>query len=219
MFDIELFFDLAQALPEKTARREKILYGLNQICNLYAQIPEEAKAIAQNLLAQPAHASALRPYSVGHAHLDLAWLWPVRESRRKGGRSFANALRLIQRYPDYIFGASQAQLYQWIKDDYPALYDEVKEAVKKGQWEVQGAAWTEFDTNVPSGESIIRQFYYGQKFFDLEFGQKPKYLWLPDCFGFSANLPQIMKGCGVQHFITQKLSWNETNTFNKHLFI
>lgn len=217
--DMELLNDLAINLPGKPARRAKIIYGLNEICNIYAHDPDGAKAIAKDLLEKPAHASAMEVYSVGHAHLDLAWLWPVRESRRKGGRSFANALRMLERYPEYIFGASQAQLYQWIKEDYPALYDEVKEAVKGGRWEVQGATWTEFDTNLPSGESLIRQFAYGHRFFMREFGFVPKYLWLPDCFGFSGNLPQIIKGCGVDYFITQKLSWNETNVFDKHLFI
>lgn len=216
--DLELLLDLANALPEKTTRRERILYGLNEICNVYAADYQTAQRIAKKLLASPANASALKAYSVGHAHLDLAWLWPIRESRRKGGRSFANALRLLELYPDYIFGASQAQLYQWIKDDYPELYKEIKEAVKEGRWEVQGASWTEFDTNVPSGESIIRQFMYGKRFFKEEFGIEPNYLWLPDCFGFSANLPQLLKGCGVDFFITQKLSWNETNVFDKHLF-
>ncbi|MFW5627998.1 MAG: alpha-mannosidase [Candidatus Cloacimonadaceae bacterium] len=217
--DMELLNDLAINLPGKPARRAKIIYGLNQICNIYADDVAGAREIAKDLLSKPAHASAMEVYSVGHAHLDLAWLWPVRESHRKGGRSFANALRMLELYPEYIFGASQAQLYQWIKDDYPALYEEVKEAVKGGRWEVQGATWTEFDTNLPSGESLIRQFVYGRKFFMEEFGFVPNYLWLPDCFGFSGNLPQIIKGCGVDFFITQKLSWNETNVFDKHLFM
>lgn len=219
--DLELLFDLANALPAGNVRRAKIIYGLNRICNLNSD-PEgrgNALQIASDLLAKPANASALTAYSVGHAHLDLAWLWPVRESRRKGGRTFANALRLLEMYPQYIFGASQAQLYQWIKDDYPLLYAQVKEAVKKGRWDVQGASWVEFDTNLISGESIIRQFMYGKSWFQEEFGVQPDYLWLPDCFGFSANLPQFMLGCGVRNFVTQKLSWNETNAFPHHLFI
>lgn len=217
--DLELLNDLAVNMPGNPMRKAKILWGLNEICNIFAAKPDEAKKIAKELLAKPAYESTMQLYSVGHAHLDLAWLWPLRESRRKGGRSFANALRLMEMYPQYIFGASQAQLYQWMKEDYPRLYQEVKEAVKEGRWEVQGATWTEFDTNLPSGESLIRQFYYGKKFFKEEFGVEPNYLWLPDCFGFSGNLPQIIKGCGVDFFITQKLSWNETNVFDKHLFI
>ncbi|MCB5252819.1 MAG: glycoside hydrolase family 38 C-terminal domain-containing protein [Candidatus Cloacimonadaceae bacterium] len=217
--DLELLNDLAVALPQSSVRRAKIIYGLNEICNVWGCDADKAFAIAKKLLDRPAEASALKAYSIGHAHLDLAWLWPIRESKRKGGRTFANALRLLERYPDYIFGASQAQLYQWIKQDYPALYKEVQDAVKQGRWEVQGASWVEFDTNLPCGESLIRQFSYGRGFFDQEFGIVPNYLWLPDCFGFSGNLPQIMKGCKVDYFITQKLSWNESNVFDKHLFI
>ncbi len=217
--DLELLNDLAVALPTGSVRRAKIIYGLNEICNLWGSDKPEAFRTAKDLLAKPAQASALKAFSVGHAHLDLAWLWPIRESRRKGGRTFANALRLLEHYPEYIFGASQAQLYQWIKEDYPALYEEVKAAVKEGRWEIQGANWVEFDTNLSSGESIIRQFSYGRSFFDQEFGIIPNCLWLPDCFGFSGNLPQFMKGCKVDYFITQKLSWNESNVFDKHLFI
>lgn len=219
--DVELLLDLAKALPSGSVRRARIIHALNDVCNIYGcgKGMIQAKAITEGLLAQPANASALTAFSIGHAHLDLAWLWPIRETRRKGGRTFANALRLLEDYPEYIFGASQAQLYQWIKNDYPGLFQEVKNLVAKGRWDVQGASWVEFDTNIPSGESIIRQFMYGKRWFKEEFGIEPNYLWLPDCFGFSANLPQLMQGCGVRHFITQKLSWNESNTFPHHLFI
>ncbi len=219
LLDLELLLNLATALPSGQVRRKKLLYGLNQACNHWGSDRAKARATLQELLSKPAHTSALTAYSVGHAHLDLAWLWPLRESKRKGGRTFANALRLLEQYPGYVFGASQAQLYRWIKDMYPGLYEEVKTAVKEGRWEVQGASWVEFDTNLPSGEAIIRQFYYGKKFFSQEFGFVPKTLWLPDCFGFNGNLPQLMKGCGVDWFMTQKLSWNESNTFPHHLFI
>ncbi|MEF3695105.1 MAG: glycoside hydrolase family 38 C-terminal domain-containing protein [Candidatus Cloacimonadota bacterium] len=219
LLDLELLLNLATALPAGQVRRKKILWGLNEACNYWHSDRAKARQIMQELLSKPANASALTAYSVGHAHLDLAWLWPLRETKRKGGRTFANALRLMEQYPDYIFGASQAQLYRWIKDKYPGLYEEVKSAVKSGRWEIQGASWVEFDTNLPSGEAIIRQFYYGKKFFSEEFGFIPTTLWLPDCFGFNGNLPQLMKGCGVDYFMTQKLSWNETNTFPHHLFI
>lgn len=220
MLDTEILLDLAKALPTGSVRRARIIHGLNDVCNIYADGKgiAEAKTITESLLAQPANASALTAFSIGHAHLDLAWLWPIRETRRKGGRTFANALRLLEQYPDYIFGASQAQLYQWMKSDYPGLFAQVKDAVRSGRWDVQGASWVEFDTNIPSGESIIRQFMYGRRWFKEEFGIEPDYLWLPDCFGFSANLPQLLQGCGVRYFITQKLSWNESNTFPHHLF-
>lgn len=219
LLDIALLLDLAEALPEKTVRRQRLIFGLDQVCNAWNSDQERVNAILGDLLSAPAHASALTAFSVGHAHLDLAWLWPLRETRRKGARTFANALRLLEQYPNYVFGASQAQLYQWIKADHPALYALVKERVKQGRWEIQGASWVEFDTNLISAESIIRQFMYGKRFFESEFGQAPRVLWLPDCFGFSGNLPQFLKGCGVDWFITQKLSWNETNTFPHHLFV
>ncbi|MBW6513538.1 MAG: hypothetical protein K0B87_02150 [Candidatus Syntrophosphaera sp.] len=218
LMDIGLLLNLAEALPEGTVRRQRILRGLDRVCDLWNSDLPEARAILKELLSHQANSSALTAYSVGHAHLDLAWLWPIRETRRKGGRTFANALRLLEQYPDYVFGASQAQLYQWIKQDYPALYEQVKTLVRSGRWEVQGASWVEFDTNLISSESIIRQFLYGKRFFESEFGSSPEILWLPDCFGFSGNLPQFLRGCEVPHFMTQKLSWNETNTFPHHLF-
>lgn len=217
--DMSLLLDLALALDKGQTRRKRILYGLNRVCDLWAQDKEQCKDILSKLLSQPANASALKAFSVGHAHLDLAWLWPLRETKRKGGRSFANALRLIEQYPGYIFGASQAQLYKWMKELYPKLYQEVKEAVKQGSWEVQGAGWVEFDTNLIGGESIIRQLSHGLRFFEQEFGVSPQGLWLPDCFGYSANLPQFLVGAGLEWFMTQKLSWNESNPFVDQLFI
>lgn len=219
LMDIGVLLNLAEALPQGTVRRQRIIYGLARVCDVWSTDKAQAETILRELLSLPAHASALTAFSVGQAHLDLAWLWPLKESRRKGGRTFANALRLLEQYPEYIFGASQAQLYQWIKEDYPQLYAEVKERVKQGRWEVQGSSWVEFDTNLISGESIIRQFMYGKRWFEEEFGFAPRCLWLPDCFGFSGNLPQYLHGCGVDWFMTQKLSWNESNTFPHHLFI
>ena len=219
MRDMSLLLDLALALDKGQTRRKRILYGLNRVCDLWAQDREQCMDILHDLLSKPANASALKAFSVGHAHLDLAWLWPLRETKRKGGRSFANALRLIEQYPSYVFGASQAQLYKWMKELYPELYKEVKEAVRQGSWEVQGAGWVEFDTNLIGGESIIRQFAYGLRFFEKEFGISPQGLWLPDCFGYSANLPQFLVGAGLKWFMTQKLSWNETNAFVDQLFV
>ncbi|HPS38736.1 MAG TPA: glycoside hydrolase family 38 C-terminal domain-containing protein [Candidatus Cloacimonadota bacterium] len=216
--DIGLLLNLAEALPKGCVRRKRIIFGLNEMCNLWNSDRTEAKNILSELLSHKANSSALTAISVGHAHLDLAWLWPIRETIRKGGRTFANALRYMESYPDYVFGASQAQLYAWMKEHYPGLYDEVKQVVKAGRWEIQGASWVEFDTNLTGGESIIRQFMYGRDFFTREFGITPNTLWLPDCFGFNANIPQLMLGCGVDHFVTQKLSWNETNVFPEHLF-
>jgi alpha-mannosidase len=157
-------------------------------------------------------------YATGHAHIDLAWLWPVRESRRKGCRTFANQLQNIEKYDDYVFGASQAQLFQWVKQDHPSLYRRVKEAVANGRIEIQGGMWTEADNNVPCGESLIRQCVYGTEFWRKEFGISPKVCWLPDVFGFSGALPQIIKKCGMDYFLTIKLSWNMQNKWPYNSF-
>jgi alpha-mannosidase len=156
--------------------------------------------------------------SIGHSHIDLAWLWPIRETKRKAARTFSNVLYLMDRYPDFKFGASQPQCYQWVKEDYPGLYEKIRERIKEGRWEVQGGMWVESDTNVPGGESLVRQMLYGIRFFQQEFGQRVKSLWLPDVFGYNGNLPQIIKKSGLDYFMTIKLSWNRTNQFPYHTF-
>lgn len=218
--DVRTLFSLYEALPTGKTRKKRILYGLNQACNNYKEGANKEKCLdlTAELLSLPAEPSSLSAWSVGHAHIDVAWLWPVRETKRKCGRTFATALRFIDEYPKYIFGASQAQLYQFVKEDYPELYEEIKDKVKAGQWECQGATWVEMDTNLPSGESLIRQCIYGKRFFKEEFAQNIEFLWLPDCFGYTGSLPQILKKSNVDTFISQKLSWNDTNLFPHHTY-
>ncbi len=218
--NLRVLENLLAALPENAVRRKRLARALDDVCNRYSvgRGAAECLAITSKLLASPAEPGALTAYAVGHAHLDLAWLWPIRETKRKGMRTFATALDLIDSYPSYVFGASQPQLYQWIKEDYPALYARIKDAVRKGKWECQGAMWVEADANVTSGESLVRQCVYGKRFFKNEFGVEVDHLWLPDVFGYSAALPQILRNCGVRYFMTQKISWNETNTFPHHTF-
>ncbi len=156
--------------------------------------------------------------AIGHAHLDLAWLWPIRESKRKGARTFSTQIKNIALYPEYKFGASQAQLYQWMKDSYPRIYEKVKALAKTPNWDVQGATWVEPDSNLIGGESMVRQFYYGKKFFKEEFGKDMQIFWVPDSFGYSGCLPQVMKLAGVKYFLTQKISWNIYNKFPYHTF-
>lgn len=201
----------------------KEIYNLcKSLLSKYDTLSDSEAAEIRNktasLLAQKNTGSQFRYMAVGHAHLDLAWKWPIRESKRKGARTFSTQLHNIEKYPDYIFGASQAQLYSWIKTDYPELYERVRAAAKTPNWDVQGATWVEMDSNLISGESMIRQFYYGKKFFREEFGQDMKILWLPDSFGYSACLPQVMKLAGVPYFLTQKMSWNTVNKFPFHTF-
>lgn len=156
--------------------------------------------------------------AIGHAHLDLAWEWPIRESIRKGARTFATQMRNMALYDDYIFGASQAQLYLWMKEQYPEIYEKVKMLAKTPRWDVQGATWVEPDSNLIGAESMIRQFYYGKKFFQEEFGQDMEIFWVPDSFGYSGCLPQVMKLAGVKYFLTQKMSWSIYNKFPYHTF-
>lgn len=147
--------------------------------------------------------------AVGHTHIDVAWLWRLRQTRDKASRSFATVLKLMEEYPEYKFMSSQAQLYDFIRQEHPALYGRIREKVRQGRWEPEGGMWVEADTNLSSGESLVRQFLVGKRFFREEFGVDHKILWLPDVFGYSAALPQIMRQCGIEYFMTTKISWNE----------
>ena len=148
---------------------------------------------------------------IGSTHIDIAWWWTVEQTREKAARSFATALKLMEEYPDYKFMSSQPQLYEFVKDRYPELFERIKQRVKEGRWEAEGGMWIEADCNVTSGESLIRQFLYGKRFIKEEFDVDSKVLWLPDVFGYSAALPQIMKKCGIDYFMTTKISWNQYN--------
>ncbi|MBW3634047.1 MAG: alpha-mannosidase, partial [Chloroflexi bacterium] len=154
----------------------------------------------------------------GHAHIDLAWLWPVAETRRKGRRTFATMLDLMERYPDFTFNQSSAQLYAWIEEDAPDLFTRVKERVAEGRWEPIGGSWVEPDSQITGGESYVRQLLYGQRAFEGWFGRRSTVAWLPDVFGFSGAIPQLLRGAGIDGFFTTKLNWNEENRFPYDLF-
>jgi len=157
--------------------------------------------------------------AVGHAHIDTAWEWPVREAKRKVARSWATQLALMDEHPDYVFAASQPAQYAWMKESYPDIYRRIKEKVAAGQWEPVGAMWVEADCNLPAGESLVRQLLHGKRFFIHEFAYETKILWLPDVFGYPGNLPQLISAAGCDFFLTQKLSWNDTNKPEHHTFI
>ena len=221
-YDFEVLLDFLKVLPEDTPRYQQILTGLHDVAHLLCEGVFEAavrgRTILAPLLAKKGGDPSLRISAVGHAHMDLAWLWPIRETIRKGARTFATALELMDRYPDYIFGASQPQYFLWMKEHYPALYGKIKEKVAEGRIEPQGAMWVEADTNVSGGEALVRQILQGKRFFREEFGVDVDYLWLPDVFGYSGALPQILKKGGVDFFSTQKLSWSLINSFPHHSF-
>lgn len=148
---------------------------------------------------------------IGHTHIDVAWLWDLYQTRHKAVRTFATMLKLMEQYPDFKFMSSQAQLYQFVKEDQPELFERIRAAVKRGQWEAEGGMWVEADCNLSGGEALVRQFLYGNEFFETEFGKRSRILWLPDVFGYSAALPQILKKSYIDYFMTSKLSWSEYN--------
>ena len=220
--DYEVLHNLYKSFAPKNYRAKKILTCLNDAISIYgynSQNAAKAREVLKRELSRPAMDSALTASAIGHAHIDVGWYWPISESSRKAGRTFASQIELLRKYPDYIFGASQAQLYAYVKDQYPELYKKIKQAVADSRWEVQGGMWVEADCNIISGESMVRQFVHGKNFFMDEFGVDVKNLWLPDVFGYSANLPQIIKKSGCDYFLTQKLSWNHFNKLPNHTFI
>ena len=156
---------------------------------------------------------------IGHSHLDTAWLWPVRETLHKAARTFSNALRLMEVYPDYHYLQSSVLYIDWMKEYYPDIYEGIKQRTAQGRWEPNGGAWVECDNNMPSGEYIIRQFLLGQRYTKENLGYMADCFWQPDTFGYSASMPQILKGCGIKYFLTTKLSWNEANDFPHDSFI
>lgn len=156
---------------------------------------------------------------VGHTHIDVAWLWSIAQTEEKAQRSLATVIRYMEKYPDYVFMFSQPQVYQYVKENDPELYEKIKARIREGRWEPEGAMWLESDTNLVSGESLIRQILYGKRFMKEEFGTDNRVLWLPDVFGYSAALPQILKKCGIDTFHTVKMAWNETDKFPHDSFI
>ena len=219
--DARILYGLIERLDKKSVRRARIIDTMNNAIIAFKDDAKDAEASRKILspeLNKRASSSALKAAAVGHAHIDTGWLWPVRETIRKCARTFATQLNLIDKYPDYIFGASMPQHYQFMKDYYPNIFKRIKAAVKKGQWELQGGMWVEADCNLISGESMVRQLLYGKNFFLKEFGVEVDNLWLPDVFGYSAALPQILKKADINYFLTQKISWSQFNEFPYQTF-
>ncbi|MWV45917.1 alpha-mannosidase [Paenibacillus sp. HJL G12] len=178
----------------------------------YASAVQARRTLRERLEAIP---RGPRPQitAVGHCHIDVAWLWRLQHTREKSGRSFSTVLTLMDRFPEYVFLQSQPQLYAYLKKDFPELYAKIKDRVQSGNWEATGAMWLESDCNIPSGESLVRQLLTGKRFFKEEFGVDNRVLWLPDVFGYSWALPQILKKSGIDYFMTTKISWSQYNRF------
>ena len=220
-FDILTPLKVAKYKDEDSDARVNILKALNEACNILnidtnnrevfrQSCIEASEYLDKNLYGKFEEATC---WAVGHTHIDVAWLWRLRQSRDKACRSFSTVLKLMEEYPEYKFMSSQAQLYEYVKEDYPEVYEKIKERVKEGRWEVEGSMWVEADTNVASGEALVRQFMVGKRFFRDEFGVDNKIMWLPDVFGYSAAIPQLIKKSGMDYFMTTKISWNEYNKF------
>ena len=202
--------------------RKDIEYVLNETINLldlrtpysedfYRSVREASAYIQKALYEDMAGYEDVIATCIGHTHIDVAWWWTVAQTREKVGRSFATVLKLMDEYPNYKFMSSQPQLYAFLKERYPELYEKAKQRIKEKRWEPEGGMWVEADCNLTSGESLVRQFMHGKRFFKEEFGVDNRILWLPDVFGYSGALPQIMKKCGIDYFMTTKLAWNQFN--------
>ena len=199
----------------------ELLSELNRICNVWTEDPstwDAAEAILAPLLERRNATVTHELSAIGHAHLDTAWLWPLAESYRKAVRTFSSQLAYMERYPEFRFACSQAQQYDWMRRRHPELWDRIRERVADGRWVPVGGTWIEPDCNLPSGESLVRQFLVGQRFFERELGRRCTEFWNPDVFGYNAQLPQIMRGAGIERFLTQKLSWNRFNQPPYHTF-
>ncbi|KQR40264.1 alpha-mannosidase [Microbacterium sp. Leaf159] len=222
--DLEVLFELQAELPETSPRRMQILQAMDDALDVLdlqhvAATASDARAVLVPALAAPAEASAHRVSAVGHAHIDSAWLWPLRETIRKVARTTSSMTTLIEEQPEFRYGMSSAQQYAWLKEHRPEVWERVKAAVTDGRFLPLGGMWVESDTVMPSGESLVRQFSYGQRFFEREFGIRSKGVWLPDSFGYSPALPQLMRRAGFEWFFTQKISWNQQNVFPHHSFL
>lgn len=232
----QYYYDLA--VPVETARLLKkhdedncrrILMKLNDAVNIldlrkkysekFYKSLKESSAIIKKEFYTEINKDAPVVNAIGHTHIDIAWLWTVAQTREKVLRSFSTVLNLMDKYPEYKFMSSQPILYQFVKEQEPEMYKKIKERIDEGRWEVDGAMWLEADCNLPCGESLVRQIVKGHKFIKDEFGKESKSLWLPDVFGYSAAIPQILKKTGIPYFVTTKIAWNQYNQLPNDTFM
>ncbi len=210
---IDLFF-IMMILDKDSERFKEIDKALKQSYKVYKkQGAAAAREFLKPTIEKKPQYQATTYYCIGHAHIDLAWLWPIRETKRKVARTFANQIRNLALYDDFYFAESQPQMFEWLQEEYPELFERVKKYVLDERIELQGGMWVESDTNLPGGESWIRQSLYGQKFWKENFNFKSNMCWLPDVFGFPASLPQVVKKCGMDYFMTIKPTSNDFNRF------
>ncbi|KAJ2553544.1 Glycoside hydrolase, 38 vacuolar alpha mannosidase, partial [Coemansia sp. RSA 1933] len=215
--DLGILQDMFNTLDKDSPRAWQALHAANAVVNAFDR--EDAQSLAAGLrissefFAQRGGEANHQVYAIGNCHIDTAWLWPYDETKRKVARSWSTQMDYMDRYPEYRFAASQAQQFEWLRELYPGLFRRVQEKVRAGQFIPIGGTWIEMDCNIPSGESLVRQFVLGQRYFAKHLGVRSSVFWLPDTFGYSPQLPQIVRLAGAKYFFTQKLSWNNINVF------
>ena len=220
---LEVLASYARTLGAGDHRSSLVCRTLADVCDRWHDDPRRAlelrKFIDEFLANHPGGAFAVTAHAVGHAHLDVAWQWPLAETIRKVGRTFSCQLKMLADFPDYVFGESQPQLYEFCRTSYPELFHLVRRAVADGRWELQGGMWVEPDCIIPDAESLIRQLLYGKNFYRDQFGIEVTNVWLPDAFGYTAALPQIIRKSGCKFFLTNKLCVNQFNKFPRNAFV
>jgi alpha-mannosidase len=223
LWDFMTIKELADHQSKEGPHQPQALYAANEIVNVVdlddPTTFAAGRAVAREFFKARGGERNHQVSAIGHAHIDTAWLWPLAETKRKCYRSFSTAVRMMDDYPEYRFACSQAQQYSWVKENQPGLYAKIKAKAKAGKFIPAGGTWIEPDCNIPSGESLVRQFLIGQRFFEKEFGEICLEFWNPDVFGYSGALPQIMLGAGIRRFLTQKLSWNQFNKPTSSTFV
>jgi alpha-mannosidase len=217
-FDIEVLDGVMRSLAPDDPRRARLARMLADALDRVPDVAAARRVLAPALAEDFGDAVRHRAVAIGHAHIDTAWLWPLRETVRKCIRTFASAVALMDDYPEYRFCASSAQHYTWIEERQPELFAAISERVDSGQWIPVGGMWVEADMNLPSGESLVRQIVFGQRYFEEKFGRRCTEVWIPDVFGYPAGLPQVFAAGGMDRFVTQKLSWNKQNRFPHNTF-
>ncbi len=225
VMDLRVLLELADSLPDTDYRRAQVLTCLTEVFRCTVASPDDAPedqwraslAQARRVMA-PCLAVKNGPNAptagiMGHSHMDTAWLWPTRVTLKKCARTYSNQLALMDQYPEHRFFQSSAYHLEWMRRYYPALFERLSERIREGRYEPNGGVWIECDCNIPSGEAMVRQFLWGQRYTQKWFGYRSNTFWLPDTFGYNAAIPQIMKGCGIDYFVTTKMSWNDTTRF------
>ncbi len=228
-YTMKVYLEAASLMPDQELNKTAIIGALNQVKDWVNATPETL--LLQDSVLVSSKEKDLRKalkkleqtdrgliHMVGQSHIDLAWLWPMKEAVRKTSRTFSTMSTLLEQYDGFLYAQSQPQAYDFIKTHYPELYKRVKAHIQSGRWEVVGGMWVEPDLNIPSGESLVRQLLYGMAFYKEEFGIQPRVEWLPDTFGYCASLPQLLKKAGLDYFMTTKMNWNDTNPFPYDLF-